>query len=84
MTKQDGIIDAGMDVDTYFDNFLCTCNSGCLDKVCPDGVRLKAFVYDLLTHQRQLTAQECYLETIAVGCGESEYSEAIKSKFNLK
>ncbi len=78
------IIDAGMEVDTYFDNFLCTCNSSYLDKVCPDGVRLKSFIYSLLEQQRQYTAQECYLEALAVGCGESEFSEAIKSKFNLK
>lgn len=28
-------------------------------------------------------AQQCYLECLAIGCGETEYSEAINSKFSL-
>lgn len=41
---------------------------------------LKFFIAEV----EERTAWQCYLETLAVGCGETEYSEAIRSKFNLK
>ena len=33
--------------------------------------------------EREKTAQLCYLECLAVECGEGECAKAIKEKFNL-
>lgn len=57
--------------------FECVCE-------CGKKLDIESFLRSDRRQQRQDTAQECYLEVLAVGCGESEFSEAIKSKFNLK
>lgn len=60
--------------------------------ICPDPFchqhQLRETFLDFLLSEieaaEKATAQQCYLECLAVGCGETEYSEAINSKFNLK
>jgi hypothetical protein len=34
--------------------------------------------------ERDAAVMQCYLEVLAVGCGETEYSEAIRTKFGLQ
>lgn len=36
------------------------------------------------SEERLETAQQCYLECLAVECGEGECARAIRTKFNLK
>lgn len=45
---------------------------------------IKAFLATELERQRQEIAQECYLQCLAVECGEGECARAIRTKFNLK
>lgn len=36
------------------------------------------------SEERLETAQQCYLECLAVECGEGECARAVRTKFNLK
>ena len=47
------------------------------------GRLYKVVVTELATAKNN-AIMECYLEVLAVGCGESEYSQAIASKFGLE
>lgn len=48
-----------------------------------DDWKLHGEKYGYWKYFEEQIAQECYLQCIAVGCGETEYSEAIRTKFNL-
>lgn len=45
---------------------------------------IKQICMDYAEKVKHSTAQQCYLECIAVECGEGECARAIRTKFNLE